>query len=92
MITLYTNHLLGVRPDAGGVTLRPILLEGVPQMEASLLVRGHRLRMVCRSAEPGKERGAYVGGERADPEWFPWGEEGVRLPRARSDLHVEIFC
>jgi hypothetical protein len=56
LVTLSVHHLLGVRPDLEGITLRPKLLEGLSSMEASLLVRGHRLHISCRAAGKKEEK------------------------------------
>ncbi len=86
MITLYVHHILGVRPDAEGLTLRPNLLEGLDQMEASVRVRKHRLDLSIRRSTAEEGRGGVLDGERV-----PWGENGIRLPLPTSDLATEIF-
>jgi hypothetical protein len=60
MITLFVHHLLGVRPDRDGITIRPRLLSGLAGMESSLVVRGYRLQLWCRAADPGEERGGWL--------------------------------
>ncbi|MFH1763916.1 MAG: hypothetical protein ABIF09_06970 [Gemmatimonadota bacterium] len=87
MITLCVHHLLGVRPDLHGITLRPHLLEGVTSMEASLRLRAHHLHLVVRPAPSPEARGATANGED-----LPWEDEGVRLPFPHSDLRVEVLC
>ncbi len=87
VITLFVHHLLGVRPDGDGVTLRPILLDGLDRMEASLRVQGHRLDLSVRRAGSAETRGGRAGGEQ-----LPWGEEGVRIPPPTSDTKIEILC
>lgn len=102
LVTLYVHHLLGVRPDLGGITVRPKLLEGLSRMEASLLVRGHRLHLSCRVAGENEGRCGWVRGVGGDdqpsagpdlgPIRIPWGEDGVRIPLPSSNVHVEILC
>jgi hypothetical protein len=87
LITLYVHHLLGVRPDLDGVSIRPHLLEGLDSMEASLRVRERRLDLAVRPAGSAEERGGRAGSER-----FPWGEDGVRMPLPDSDIEIEIVC
>jgi hypothetical protein len=87
VITLCVHHILGVRPDHQGITLRPHLLEGLTEMEATLRVRSHQLHLVVRRAPSPETRGGVVDGTR-----FPWEENGVRLPLPRSDAHVEVLC
>lgn len=87
LITLYVHHLIGVRPDLDGVTIRPRLLEGLDSMEASLRVRGHRLDLSVRRAGSVDERGARAGAER-----YSWREDGVRMPLPDSDIEIQILC
>jgi GH15 family glucan-1,4-alpha-glucosidase len=87
LITLYVHHLLGVRPDHDGVTIRPHLLEGLDSMEASLRVRECKLDLSVRRAGSLAERGGRAGSER-----LPWRKDGVRLPLPTADLQIEILC
>ena len=87
LISLYVHHLLGVRPDFEGVTLRPYLLQGLDRINASVLVRGHRLSLDVRRAASAAERGAHVGDQH-----FAWETGGVRLPAPESDLDVVVKC
>jgi hypothetical protein len=45
LLMLFTQQMLGVRPGAKEVRVRPWLLEGVDRMEARLRVQGHRLEV-----------------------------------------------
>jgi len=87
LITLFVHHLVGVRPDPGGVTLRPHLLEGLDGMEASFRVRQCRLDLSIRRAGCLAERGGRLGSE-----WLHWREDGVRVPLPTTDIKLEIFC
>ena len=87
MVSLYVHHLLGVRPDLQGITVRPYLLDGLDRMDASVQVQGHRLELKIRRAASETERGAQVGAER-----FEWQDNGVRLPPPESDVDVMILC
>ncbi len=87
MVSLYIHHIVGVRPDLEGVTLRPYMLEGLDRMEATVPVRGHRLKLDIRRATSEEDRGATTGVES-----FEWKEQGVRLPLPRSDLEVTLLC
>lgn len=107
LVTLFLHHLLGVRPDLHGLTLRPRLLEGLNPdgMEASVRVRGHRLRLTVRRAEK-EEPGAWVapgnpeavarkgaGGEPPGGERrYPMRDGAVRLPSPTSDLEIQLVC
>jgi hypothetical protein len=87
LASLVVHHLLGVRPDSEGITLRPRLLEGLTEMNASLRVGEHRLHLIVRRADSPEEQGATVNGAS-----LPWSENGVRIPRPGSDLHIEVSC
>ena len=87
LITLYVHHLLGVRPDNEGITIRPHLLRGLDHMDASLRVRGHRLELEVHRAQTESERGGCVGSQE-----LKWQDEGVRLPLLESDVTVEVHC
>ena len=87
LISLYVHHLLGVRPDLEGVTLRPHLLEGLARMDASVLVHGHRLTLEIRRAGSANERGAQMGDQR-----FAWESGGVRVPLPESDCAIRVIC
>ena len=45
IIVLAVDHILGVRPDVGGLTIRPRLWPGLGPIHAELNVRGARLRL-----------------------------------------------
>jgi hypothetical protein len=87
LVTLCVHHLLGVRPEDEGVTVRPHLLEGLDHMDASLRVRGHRLELEVRRARTESERGGRLGSDD-----LIWQHQGVRLPLPGSDAKVEVFC
>lgn len=54
ILTLTVHHLLGVRPDPQGVTIRPRLLDGLDHITARLRLNGHNLHLTLRrgSAPP----------------------------------------
>jgi hypothetical protein len=87
LITLYVHHLLGVHPDSEGITIRPHVLDGLDQMDASLQVQGHRLDLQVRRAGSESQRGGRVGSEDLN-----WLDGGVRLPKLESQVEVEVVC
>jgi len=87
VVILYVHHLLGVRPDAHGITIRPLLLEGLDVIKASVTVRRRRLELTVLRAPSAGDRGGRVGSKQ-----YPWTENGVRLPLLESDVAVEIQC
>ncbi len=48
LIVLYVHHILGVRPEEGGLRLRPRLLDGLRGLEAAVTVRGQRVTLHTR--------------------------------------------
>ena len=87
LITLYLHHLLGVRPDNEGITVRPHLLKGLDHMNASLRFRGYRLELEVRRARTHSERGGHMGSDE-----LIWQQGGVRLRLPSSDILVEVHC
>ena len=56
IVTLVVHHMLGVRPDPQGVTLRPRLLAGMDNVSARLRLNGHDLHLtIRRGATPQKQ-------------------------------------
>jgi hypothetical protein len=93
MITLVVHHLMGVRPDPKGVTIRPRILKGLSGMDADLMVRGHRIRVRARPGGPGEQPGGWIeeagGGPRLP---VPGGPEGFRIPHPSADIRIELSC
>jgi hypothetical protein len=87
LVTLFVHHLLGVYPSHSGIMIRPHLLQGLEQMRASLLVRGHRLELLVRRARTNTERGARSGARQ-----LPSQNGGIRLTPMESDTSVEVVC
>jgi len=87
MITLFVHHIVGVRPDLEGVTVRPRLLSGLDQMKATIDVRGQKLNIVVSEAETDSQKGALANGVRIE-----WTETGIRLPVPTSDQEVQVYC
>ncbi len=87
LASLVIHHLLGVRPDDAGVTLRPWLLAGLTAMRARLRVGEHRLDLTVRRAASPADREATVDGRAV-----PWEDGGIRIPRPRADLSADLSC
>lgn len=85
VLQFFVHHLLGVRPGPDTLELRPRLLAGMDRVEASLVVRGHRLHLVVRSAEESEPAGACLNGVA-----HPLQEGRVLLEVPTEDLRVEI--
>jgi hypothetical protein len=87
LITLCLHHLVGVRPDSEGITIRPRLLEGLDHVDASFRVRGHRVELEVRRALTDSGRGGRIG-----PDRLEWRDGGVRLAVPESDIAMEVSC
>jgi hypothetical protein len=90
LITLFVHHLLGVRPDLEGLTLRPVLLDGLQGMEASVPVRNHRVHLRCRAAGGGEEKGAWVQEDERECSRLQEGESGRQPADARGPTSVHF--
>jgi cellobiose phosphorylase len=85
MLFLFIHHMLGVRPTESSIAVRPRLLAGLGEVEASLRVRGGRLRLSLRKARRGeKPRFAVCGRD------LPYAPEGLIVPFPEDFQTVEI--
>jgi hypothetical protein len=62
MLTLLTEHLLGVRLHERHIRVRPRLLPGLERVTASLPIRDRWLRLDLRAAEPDRRPTFHVAG------------------------------
>jgi hypothetical protein len=85
LVFLFVHHMLGVRPGAGSISLRPRLIPGVERMEADLALRGGRLALEVRRARRGEEPGFFYGRRRTP--YHRYGL-GIELPRRLERLRV----
>jgi hypothetical protein len=85
IVTLVVYHLLGVRPDSQGITVRPRLLDGLNDVSANLRVNGHALRLRIRKGM-GREA-AFVDGREV-----AWRNGAMRCARPTEDTAVEIWA
>jgi hypothetical protein len=86
LLILFIHHLLGVRPEWPSLLLRPRLLRGLPGFKASLRLRGFRLNLVVKKANRKDKPGFLVNGK-----FFPYAEEGFRLPYPQKDLRLKAW-
>jgi hypothetical protein len=82
MLMLLLHHLVGVRPEWGGLRLRPRLLKGLNGYRASVRVREVRISLTVE-----KTSRRATGFEVAD-KFYPYAEEGLLLPFPGSDMRV----
>jgi GH15 family glucan-1,4-alpha-glucosidase len=83
IVTLVVHHLLGVRPDPEGLTIRPRLLDGLNDVSARLRLNGRELRLRIRPT--GGEPSALVQGRS-----LPLRDGALRTERPGRDTAIEI--
>src|SRR5512139_106505 len=84
LLTLLTEHLLGVRLGDRHIRVRPRLLPGLGRITASLPIRDRWLHLDVRAAEPDARPTFRVGGATATP-----GGSEVCAPYSGLDVTVE---
>ena len=85
LVFLFVHHMLGVRPGAEALRLRPRLLRGLTRMEVDLPLRGGRLELAVRKARRGEEPGYKVGSRKIP--FHPYGL-GLELPEKFDRISV----
>jgi hypothetical protein len=60
LILLFIHHVLGVRPEPGGVRVRPRLLAGMRGADASIPVRNGWLRLELRADPAAPEQASFL--------------------------------
>lgn len=86
MICFFIHHLLGVRPDADEVQVRPRLLNGMEGVKSSIRLRDHTLHLEIRRRKDGEESGCFIG-----KEFHPCGRNGLCVPMPDKDLRLEYL-
>jgi hypothetical protein len=84
LVTLLTEHVLGLRLHDRHIRVRPRLLPGLERVTASLPVRDRWLHLDLRAAEPDRQPSFHVADDRVT-----LGDSEVRIPYPRSDVTVE---
>ena len=84
LLTLLTEHVLGVRLRDRHIRVRPRLLPGLERITASLPIRDRWLHLDVRAAEPDARPTFRVGGATATP-----GGSEVCAPYSGLDVTVE---
>ena len=74
LVFLFVHNMLGVRPGADALRLRPRLLRGLTRMEVDMPLRGGRLEMAVRKARRGEEPRYKIGSRK-----IPHHPCGLRL-------------
>jgi hypothetical protein len=85
IVFLVVHHMLGVRPGADFLSLRPRLIPGVDRMDAELPLRDGRLELSVRRARRGEEPAFRCGGRKVP--YHRYGL-GLALPRPFGRIAV----
>jgi hypothetical protein len=85
LVFLFVHHMLGVRPGANALRLRPRLLRGLTRMDVDLPLRGGRLELAVRKARRGEEPGYKVGSRKIP--FHPYGL-GLEIPEKLGRISV----
>jgi hypothetical protein len=84
-IFLLVHHLLGVRPEACGIRLRPRLLSGLEHVTAVLPIRGRRVHLDVKRSRGGGPSACLLDGRPVQPAGREW-----LIPDDNDDVDVEI--
>jgi hypothetical protein len=86
LTTLFVHHFAGIRPGIDRLTIRPRLIEGIPELTATAAVRGGRIELAVRRGEGGVA--AKVNGH---PVEVVNGEISVPFPANGSTTAIEFI-
>jgi len=88
LVFLFVHHMLGVRPGADALSLRPRFLRGLTRMDVDLPLRGGRLELAVRKARRGEQPGYRVGSRKIP--FHPYGL-GLELPEKFDRIAVRCI-
>jgi hypothetical protein len=83
---LFIHHILGVRPSLDKLWLRPRLLRGLKEIQASIRLRDFRLNLSIEKQKAKKRVGFLI-----DDKFYPYTEKGLILSMPDRDLDVRII-
>ena len=86
ILTLLVHHMLGVRPGWRTLLLKPRLLSGLNQAEASLRLRQNRLDIAVRREEGGEKPGMIWNGK-----FLPFQDGGWRIRISEKNARATII-
>ena len=86
LIHLFIHHMLGVRPEEDGLTVRPRLWPGLGPVRADLGFRGARLELEIEPSSGGGPLHLETNGEILDR----GGARGFRLAFPESDMWMKL--
>ncbi len=85
VIILFVHHILGLRPEADGLRIRPRLLPGLPEIQAQVRYRRQRIQLLCRQAVRGEECEFRIGDV---PQ--PYDPKGILLTSIKDGEQISI--
>lgn len=83
VITFFVHHLLGVKPSSKNLVIRPRLLKGLDELNATAIVHSHKVAIHVKRAT--KEQFALVDGKR-----MKLIDGAITLPLPTKDISIEI--
>ncbi len=84
LVMLFMHHVLGVRPHADALWLRPKLLSGVDKITSIVIVRGQKIALTIHRST-GSPRCTAAGSS------IPVIDGVARIPYPTEDISVEMF-
>jgi cellobiose phosphorylase len=74
-----TQHILGVRPELGGLRVEPCLPGSIGTLEVTRQCRGAEYRIKVKNQATGKAARLVVDGKPAEGTLVPWAPEGATV-------------
>jgi cellobiose phosphorylase len=74
-----TQHILGVRPELGGLRVEPCLPGSIGTLEVRRQCRGAEYRITVKNQGTGKPARLVVGGKPLEGTLVPWATEGATV-------------
>ncbi len=85
-LIFFVHHLLGIRPTWNKLLIRPRLLNGIENGEASIRLRNFRLNINLQKAEDERKAGFRIDGA-----IHPYDKRGIVIDMPRGDLDIEVL-
>lgn len=84
-LIFFVHHLLGIRPAWNKLLIRPRLLSGIENGEASIRLRDLRLNIHLQKVRSQSQAGFQIG-----EAFYPYDKNGVVIDMPERDLDVEV--
>ena len=85
-LVFFVHHVLGIRPTWNKLLIRPRLLSGIENGEASIRLRNFRLNMHLQ-----KVRNDSKAGFRIDGAFHSYDKSGILIDMPKRDLDIEVL-